>query len=209
MKIKDFLSSEKGITLVELVVAIGIASIIVVVLTQMFISSNKLFYKGEEKSFNQMHMRNAMNEITKDVRYAKNLTMLKDNEIPSGPNDSNLTDKEKVMKYIYFKESDSSIVLLEYINDSGVEKWIEKKYLENRIDIDKTNGNEKSYFTLIIDGDNKSVKYDITDKSAKHGEELKYTLTTTINLLNAENYPPSEPNPPLSSGKYRGIKYKK
>lgn len=207
MKSKDFLSSEKGITLVELVVTMGIASIIVVALTQMFISSNKLFYKGEEKSFNQMHMRNAMNEITKDVRYAKNLTMLKDNEIPSGPSDSNLTDKE--IKYIYFKESDSSIVLLEYNDDTGVKKWREKKYLENRVDIDKTNGNEKSYFTLITDGDNKSVKYDITDKSAKHGEELKYTLSTTINLLNAQGYPPSEPTPPLTSGKYRGIKYKK
>lgn len=210
---KNTLYSEKGVTLVELVVGIGITSIIMVALVGLFNNSNKLFYEGEEKSFNQMHMRNLVDEITKDLRYAKNLTMLKDNDIPLGPFDLKL-DGQEDYKYIYFNSDDDSIVSLEH---NGV-KWIPKKYLEGRIDtnidinkpVDADEKKEKvkdeSYFVLNMEDE--SVRFKVTDKTTKYKNSNRFKLSTTVNLLNVGSYPAIDPDEKDPPKKYKGIKYK-
>ena len=198
---KNLFRSEQGITLVELVVAVGILSIIIMAVTQLFSTSTQLFSRGEEKSHNQMQIRIAVDEITKDLRYAKDLVMLEDADIPSGPSAPD-TD----YKYVYFKEdgTDYSLVILEYINSN----WIEREFLKGRIDIDRTQDDEKSYFELHDNLGDKSVKFDVTDKSIKHEDSRRFKLSTTVNLLNAESYPPVDPDPQPTPKKYRGIKYK-
>lgn len=209
---KNPFSSEKGVTLVELVVAMGIASIIMASLFAMFNGSNHLFSKGEEKSFNQMHIRNVVDEITKDLRYAKNLTMLEEAKVEEIENISipgYLGSKlDTKFKYIYFNKENSSVVLLEYIDS----EWIERKYLEGRIDthINITQGEdlneEESYF--ILNTVDKNVKFKLTDKSSKYENARRFKLSTTINLLNGdiEKYKPEHSTP--KQEKYRGIKYK-
>lgn len=211
--------SEKGITLVELVVAIGVVSIIIMALTRMFGDSIQLFSRGEEKSNNQMQMRIVTDEVTKDLRYAKKLTMLKEVDINDAMNDYisgppyNVLDEE--YKYIFFtkKDGDHVLFILEYNNDVGVNKWIPKEFLKGKLDVgvdthpDANPGDENSYFQL----NERTVKFDVTDKAKKHTDARRFKLTTDINLLNGDitGYEPVDPNPQTPPNKYRGIKYKK
>ena len=143
---KKTFNSEEGITLVELIVAMAISMIALVALTRMFDIGNKTFYKGDEKAHNQMDMSQTMIEITRGLRYAKDLEMIKDTEIPTGKSDPTI-DGDRDYKYLYInkKDGEDSIVLLEY--DEVLADWIEKKYLEEKVDTDTDN----SYFILNKD----------------------------------------------------------
>ena len=65
-----FLSNERGLTLIELMVALAISGIVLAAVTQLFISSNE-FYTVQSKVANvQQDIRAAMGVMARDIRMA-------------------------------------------------------------------------------------------------------------------------------------------
>ena len=196
--------ANKGFTLVEIIVAIAIAGVVSLIALKLFSFSNDTLNKTEDRSFNQMSVRNSSIAITDRVRYAKELQLL--NSVPSPI----LTSDE--YDYIYFSETDKSLII-SYKDDAGVRK--EKKYLTSKLNSDI----EKSYFLLEADPavvvppkKIEQITFEVTGKGDKYKDDNKdYKIKTTVNLVNSD-IPDFAPKPGVGgfnrNTKYKAIKYK-
>lgn len=174
---KKIIDSQKGITLVEIIIAVAISSIIILAMIQMSMFGTQMFARGDKASFNIMNIRNAIRvTIGNEMRYVKEL------EGVSAP--SNSVDG---YKYIYFDYTDKTLVFKD-CSKSPIEK-------RNLLDSTIQPSIDKNHFII----NDKSVVFKITDESGK------YTLDTTVNLLNWEAHPPVSPDPNV---KHIGVRFK-
>lgn len=223
MNKKRHIFSNKGFTLVEIIVAIAIASIVSLMVLRLFSFSTTVFNRSEDRSFNQMSVRNASIAVTDKIRYAKNLEMLKENDIPSGKLDIKLNSVDQEYKYLYFNKDDESLSLIEWNKEK--EEWLEKKFLREKLNLEEEYLKEKttleddvlSYFMLeeipepIEPNENKRKIEQLTFKISGKGDKYKdkennYSLDTKVNLLNSdlEEFEPKGDRDKT----YRGVRFK-
>lgn len=69
-----------GITLIELVIALGIMGLVTTTLYSLFTFSNRTFYKGEKQYEIQSDMRITMDSVVKSIRTATNVKLLSSDE---------------------------------------------------------------------------------------------------------------------------------
>ncbi|SHJ36996.1 PilW family protein [Parasporobacterium paucivorans] len=89
--------NRKGMTLVELIVAMVILGIVMLAVTSFFLSSNKIYVVGRDQRSVQSESRLALDQILMDIRYAKEISLLP----------ATLAQTEKsttTYNYIYFKD---------------------------------------------------------------------------------------------------------
>ena len=96
-----------GMTLVELIVAIAITSIVLVVAFSIQVFGNRAFVLGESKSTVQLEARTAADYITREIRYATSVELL--SAVPGTVSESNTA-------YIYVDTGTQDIV---YKDSSG------------------------------------------------------------------------------------------
>lgn len=206
MKKEQYSSSNQGFTLVEIIVAIAVASIVSLVALQIFSFGNTTLNKSEDRSFNQMSVRNASIAITDRVRYAKELEFLNPADLPSGPTDTSIAGDG--YDYIYFDENKKTLIILHEETPGSSKK--EKKYLDSKLNAHI----KKSYFYLEEDPsaseperEVEQLTFKITGKGDRYKEDDDdYSLKSTVNLLNSKREDNTNKG---EAHKYRGIKYKK
>lgn len=98
-------SKIKGFTLVELLIVIGILSIVIAGAYNLFFFGNKTYKASSEQYDRQSIIRIAMDRIVKDVRYARDLELL-DNSVKDEEWESKLDNK---YSYVYISEDGKSI----------------------------------------------------------------------------------------------------
>lgn len=89
-------NNKKGFTLIELIITIAIFSIVILVIFSMFLFENKVFKFSSEQFNAQSDVRFGIDSINKKIRYATELTILKDLPVSIPKGDDN--------NYIYFKD---------------------------------------------------------------------------------------------------------
>lgn len=213
MNKKKYIFSNRGFTLVEIIVAIAIAGIISLIALKLFSFGNDTLNKTEDRSYNQMSVRNASIAITDRIRYAKELQLVKDIDIPSGHTDPSIAGDG--YDYIYFDKSDSSLKII--YEEGGTKK--ERKYLDSKLSPDPS----KSYFRLELippvvppnpPQEIEQLTFEITGKGDKYKDDTKdYKIKTTVNLVNSDIEAfapkPKVPGDTLDRNvKYRAIRYK-
>lgn len=157
MNIKNIRYKYKhGFTLVELLVTLAILSIVLSAAFSMGSFGNKAFKKGESKSEVQSNLRLAADYITKQLRYASNVSLTNDDET---------TSKIETNEYIYI---DSSGMLKHYAN--GVTNDIVKI----------SNGDVAKPLTFSTDAGTNVVNFTLDGSSGKEA----YSLSSSVYLLN-------------------------
>lgn len=132
--LKKAFQNKKGFTLIEVILAIAILSIVISAVFPAIISVNKAYTAGNERSNIQQNVRFAANFITQEIRFASSVSIL--SEIPSS--------FDYTKRYIYVKNG--SIVQ----NVNGVEKAV----------FPVNTGNLKC--TLNFTGNNKTLEYSLS-----------------------------------------------
>lgn len=89
-----FRKNNKGVTLVELLTALAIVSVLISLSTSIFIFGNDIFAKGTSQHSEQTDLRFANDYIVKEIRYATSIDLLS-----SAPGTINNSDQ---YDYIYF-----------------------------------------------------------------------------------------------------------
>ena len=90
--------NKKGMTLVEIIVAMAIVGIIVIVIGNVFMFGTKSFRKTETQAVNQMDVRVAVSSISKELRYASKIELL------------DIEKLEDKFHYIYFDNKTKKIM---------------------------------------------------------------------------------------------------
>lgn len=155
---KKIYSSQAGFTLVEIIVALAIGTIVILAGTQIFLSGNKTFYKGEERSQIQMNLRVASTKITDTLRYAEVLELLDD--------DIDKRDQEISEELVKAKAKHTGNIKLIYIDNEG---YIKDENKNKIMDIKVSNNIERSYFEEV----EKIIKFKISDPSEDYSIESK------------------------------------
>ncbi len=202
MNKKKCIFSNKGFTLVEIIVAIAIAGIVSLIALKLFSFSNKAVVQTEDRSYNQMSVRNASIAITDRIRYAKKVKLLNASEIPSGKSDPAIYNDG--YDYIYFDYVNQNLKII-YEDSANVKH--EKTFLASKLSPDIL----KSYFTLeppplpppAVPPSLAQVRFEITGKGDKYTDDsYDYTIKTTVNLVNSNiaglgpEDTKTQPNPP-------------
>lgn len=165
--------NRKGVTLVELIIVVAIVGVIATVTANIFIFGNKSFDRSQDISSQQMDTRLVIQAISKELRYAEDIRLLKDKD--SIPQNSSIKDEDK---YIYFDDISKKIMKKDGKN-SAYEFLSGKQEFENiYFDIQNkgSRGDEKVILELFIKEQHKlsNSKVDDDDSDVK----------TTISLLN-------------------------
>ena len=169
--------------------------------SRLFSFSNTTLSKGEDRSVTQMSVRNASIAVIDRVRYAKNIQLLTDAEIPSNP----MADDG--FKYIIFDNTDNTLRIIDIDGTSTVKK--EKKFLNSKLNTDTEKTHFKWYKVTNSDGTDgeEQIIFKITGKGDKYKDDKEdYKLESKVNLLNSADFKTS--GTPDRNEKYRGIKYK-
>lgn len=178
---------EKGLTLVEIVVAMAISSLVIISIMQLSKTGSEVFNRGDQRSQKQMNIRLASSQIVETLRYAK---------FPEGdstvefieftdPNPIEGTPIKSEYDCIYFDDNENTLFHMD-------KKGKRRKLLDMKLDTNK----DKSYFQLEV---NNLISFKVTETTDD------YCIESKIKLLNAEdNQFPTV----LTPEKYRGIKYK-
>jgi type II secretory pathway pseudopilin PulG len=98
------LDSESGVTLVELVVVIGLMSIVLGFVLQGFVSMQNAFVQGETRLENLDEARQLMDTVTKDLRTATSLT--------AGTDPFLIADSREIKYYANLNNSSGGPVLV-------------------------------------------------------------------------------------------------
>ncbi len=119
--IKGLLTDERGLSLVELLVALTITGLMLSGVFAFYIFGSKVFNTGTEKAGLQHGLRQAAEIITREVRFATELDTI--SEIPDSPVGNE--------RYIYLKESSGEeegpggrIVLLDQHGETDISSGI-------------------------------------------------------------------------------------
>lgn len=233
---KKIYYSEDGFTLVEVIVAMAIASMMIIALMQLTSTGNKMFTKSELRSRQQMDVRLAATHITEKLRFAdfniydneKKLIKSYDDQTKfikyseSLPEQSSLKPDEKIL-YIGEHEGKGSLILLTKDGKTSL--------LDKEISLDKT----KSFFQWeskkeVDNNEEDSIKKDINRKPIEKKDllgnviygnlvsfqitekESDYAIKANVRLLNAKE---SDPDKEYIDGagekkveeKYQGIRF--
>lgn len=136
---KNIFSSKKGMTLVEVIVAVAIIGIVSLTISRIFIFSTKSSTKSQNRSLTQMDINIASKTISNELRYSSELEFI----------DPSKT-MQKGYKYIYIDKDDYLI----YRNMLGDEK----KIIESKVNKDLTG------FTI----DKRLISYVIADEKGEY-----------------------------------------
>lgn len=100
---KLIIKNKRGLTLLELIIAMGILSIVLMCIYSLFGFGNTTFTRGTRQSDIQSSIRLASDYITQQIRYSTEMKILDDAAIPS------LADIEPYENYIYFDSTNNTI----------------------------------------------------------------------------------------------------
>lgn len=196
---------EKGFTLVEIIVAMGIGSILLIAIMQLTSTGNDAFKKSEARSKEQMDIRLAATYITESLRTAKFENTNKISFIKFSDPDPIIKNNEHAIYFGKGKSPSGEVIdtlIYASIDDSG--KVIKKSLTDKSlyIDIDKGQDEEKnkSYFKWGS-SDGNLVYFKITEKLEG------YSIDGNVRLLNIDAVEIKKEEKPEE--KYRGIKYNK
>ena len=170
--------NKKGVTLIELIVVVAIVGIIATVTANIFIFGKKSFDKSEKKSSQQMDRRLAVQTISRELRYADDIDLFKDEKLIK-PNSLNGNDK----KYIYFDEVSKKIMKKDgnkpaYEFLIGNQEFEEIYFkVEDTEELDEKM-RKKKVLELFIDMQEKLSEND------EENDKDDYDIKTTISLLN-------------------------
>ena len=164
--------NKKGMTLVEVIVAIAIIGIISTVTANVFIFENRSFKRADTKSVNQMGVRLAAQVINKELRYASDIKLLASNNF------------EDEYEYIYLDEQSNKIM----IKRSGTKEGVE--LLKGKQTFDEVN------FTV------KEGLLKVSVESQNISLENNYKLDATISLLNQKELDENEGSKVIKYKKY-------
>ena len=114
--------NKRGMTLVEIIVAIAIVGIISTVIASVFIFGNKSYNRSETRSIRQMDVRLVAQTISKELRYAYAIELL-DNK-----------NFEDDYEYIYFDEPGKKVMIINEANEevellNGKQTFDEVKFI--------------------------------------------------------------------------------
>ena len=113
MKIRELKENKKGITLVELLIAIALLSIVLAAAFNLFFFNNRLFVRGTSLSQVQFDVRMASQHVTKELRNSSEISTT-NSSLTNTIDLSTLTDKYPLIKDVSFeidKRADSFVVL--------------------------------------------------------------------------------------------------
>lgn len=167
--IKSLLNDERGLSLVELLVALTITGLMLSGVFAFYIFGSKVFKTGTEKAGLQHGLRQAAEIITREVRYATELDTIDDIPENYGPLDDN-------ERYIYLKESNGEeespggrIVLLDQHGETDISAGIPVTGL-----------------TFSLDGKMLDFELKSTGKRGEYSIESKVWLFNTGALIEKE-----------------------
>lgn len=155
--------SEKGFTLMELILVMGIMSIVMAAIFSFLLFQNKMFNKASDKFDIQAETRLALSQIDKELRNSVTLVLIDRANLESDKATSPSTSR----KYMVIS-TDGNVKIYTY---DGI------NYVENIIGSHIINDSTKSYFQKI---NKNTLKVNI---SAANNSEA-YTLDTEILLNN-------------------------
>ena len=164
--------NKRGMTLVEIIVAIAIVGIISTVIASVFIFGNKSYNRSETRSIRQMDVRLVAQTISKELRYAYAIVLF-DNK-----------NFEVEYEYIYLDEQSNKIM----IKRSGTKEGVE--LLKGKQTFDEVN------FTV------KEGLLKVSVESQNISLENNYKLDATISLLNQKELDEDEGSKVIKYKKY-------
>ena len=192
--------NRKGVTLAELIIVVAIVGVIATVTANIFIFGNKSFDRSQDISSQQMDTRLVIQAISKELRYAEDIRLLKDKD--SIPQNSSIKDEDK---YIYFDYISKKIMKKDGKNSAYEFLSGEQNFENLYFDIQNTEG--------PTGGEEVRLKLFIKEQHESSNADGEPDVKTTISLLNqkttkddgASKYELNETN----DTKFNVIKYKK
>ena len=164
------MNDERGFLLTELTVTIALLVVVLAVGFIFFFFCQRSFYEGEKKTIVQSNVRLAANYITKEVRYADNISATG----MSGVKNHCLELDDNNLKKVT-KEADGSIQTQTITRDdclTGLSFSVDK------------NNNNKVVFIFTITGNDGTLKDDIVIESEMMLENISVSKLTKI--INAQ-----------------------
>lgn len=151
------LRNQKGITLVELIVALALISIFIMIGTNIFLLGNRSFKTGVDKASAQQDVRFVSNRIVDELKYAKSIKSTAD----FGADD-------------YFKISvdANNRLVVEKFNSSNVE--ISESVVGDYV--------ESVQFTAAVNAD--TIQLYVKSLSDIVGGGQEYDINTAVRLMN-------------------------
>ncbi|MHB1454469.1 MAG: PilW family protein [Saccharofermentanales bacterium] len=101
--------TDRGMTLIELVIAMAIAGIVASAAFSLFIFGNRIFGLGNKQYNVQSNIRLAANQITDEIRYAVDIEILDDMDASALSNPAGIGH---YINYAYYDDGQKAIVIL-------------------------------------------------------------------------------------------------
>lgn len=161
------MNDERGFLLTELTVTIALLVVVLAVGFIFFFFCQRSFYEGEKKTIVQSNVRLAANYITKEVRYADNISATD----MSGVKNHCLKLDDNNLKKVT-KESDGSIQTQTITRDDCLTGL--------SFSVDKNNNNNKVVLIFTITGNGGTLKDDIVIESEMLLENISASKFTEI-----------------------------
>ena len=156
---KYILINRKGITLVELIIALSLVGVMTIVLYFILLFGNKVFKIDNEQYEIQEKLRFTVDAMLEDVKYAKELRVL---------SVTDMIDEKASSSYDYFYIQNSSVY-------QSVYDGANRKETELVSDIEE----ERSFFAKV-DGKQDVFRVKLTSQAASQN----YQIDTEVKLIN-------------------------
>lgn len=154
----------RGMTLIELVVAIAILSVVIFAITTFYVTGVKGFARESSTANNQTEIKRLSNEIAKEIRRSK--------EVSFNPSDGKLTLVDPNDKTVFFhKESGNT-----FFKGFGIKNADGTFSTDYELSISK----RINVFDVTITGD----KITVTLESIENSEGETYSLETELYIRN-------------------------
>ncbi|WP_314148449.1 type II secretion system protein [uncultured Leifsonia sp.] len=121
--VSSFHDGQRGITLVELIVAIGLLGVFATIVTSLYMSSMRAMAIGRDLHANTAQAANAINEITRDIRAGTD-NPVQGQSLNNPTFEVAMADKVRLYAYINLDGSSELPVMIELsvVNGSLIEK---------------------------------------------------------------------------------------
>lgn len=161
----DIMKDNRGVTLIELVIAIAILTSIVFAITSFYVSGVKGFARETTTASNQTEVKRLSNEIARELRRSKEIVINPFNQLIIVDSDNNVVT--------YYKGANNT-----FYAGYGVAEYSGETLSNIYIDYTLCKSEQIKNFDKVINGD----QITLTIESIENSEGETYTLVTELNL---------------------------
>ena len=190
--LKKHLKSNRGVTLLELLIALGLISMVIIIAFSIFVFGNTTFRGANNQHHLQEDVRFAIEALTDDMRYATTLEIIASDDLDLG--------------VLFVQDADGAYASISpyetYIFYDATEKTVTKLRRDSFDDFElNTDATEPLEFSIIGGADNR-LEYTLSGLNTDDSKEFDVvSQILMLNILDADG------NPKISGTSGIAVKY--